>query len=268
MRRALGVVALSGLLLIVPMSGSSAGGGNWIEFRQPPVVGASITGVNRFFDRADVSRPPYYAYLLKGPISYPVPLRLFRNATVLGRVDITWPGPETGWTGMFKNNPKLRFKATVPHVAPGRYVVAICNRPCTDVLRDVHPTTVTVYGTPLEARLTARIDALEGRVIDLRYDARRDRRQAEKGLQKDLGDTAERLDAEVNSLERELAALQAGLRSDSRGQRNGWAEIALAGLIALSLGIGGGIAVGRRQRLPVDWDQLLEEARRTERVGS
>lgn len=255
------VVAVVALVVVMVSPQAAAGGGNWLEFSKHVVVGERITAFNRFFDRADVADPPYYAYLLEGPIhTYPPPLRLHENAPVLGRVEFKWAGPNTGWTGRFSGNPRLHIRATVPDVPPGDYVVSICNQPCTDLLKSVDPTYATIYGTLLEARLTSRMDQLRSQVYDARSDGRRARRQIASSMRKDLGETTERLDADMASLQKELAAMEAGLNADSFP----WAEITLAGLVALALGATGGLLIGRRQRLPLDWDRLLQEAREAE----
>lgn len=260
------VIAVAALLPLVVPPQAAAGGANWLEFRKHVVVGEPVIAFNRFFDRADVVDPPYFAYLLKGPIhSYPPPLRLHENAPVLGRVEFKWPGPNTGWTGQFSGNPKLIVDGAVPDNVPaGEYIVSICNQPCTHRFESVAPTYVTVYGTLLEARLTSRMQALQTQLYEVRTGGRRARIEMGKRFRQDLGDTSERLDADVAGIQKEVTAMKAGLNANSFP----WAEITLAGVIALALGTSGGLLIGRRQRLPMDWDRLLEEARESESASA
>jgi ElaB/YqjD/DUF883 family membrane-anchored ribosome-binding protein len=242
--------------LIGPLANSARAGGNWLQFRDQLVVGAKVTATNRYFDRSDVADPPYFAYLLRGPVGYPVPLRMHRDARVLGQVRVRWPGPHTGWTGSMANNPKLLATFTVPEVRPGNYVVSICNRPCTDLIKGIAPTSVTVYGTALEARLSARIASLEHRLYVLDQETRRGRLRGQRGLRREIDDVSSRAADRIEELSTRLSALQTGLRH----QDDPWAEIG----IAAALGAGIGFFASRRRRGSVDWDRLLTESRADE----
>jgi hypothetical protein len=246
--------------LIGPLTTARAGGVNNLEFKhQYAAVGQRVEALNRYFARSDVADPPYFAYLIRGPVGYSIPLRVHRGAPILGRVEIEWPGPETGWTGSMANNPKLWVRGRVPQVPPGNYTVSICNRPCTDRIRDVAGGSLVITATPLEARLLNRMAKFSTEMEAVGIRAHRRTARGNRRLSREIEDVATELTSRSQALEAELAGLKAGLRREDRSD-SPWAEIALAALVALGIGF----VAGRRKRRAVDWDRLLTESRTDE----
>lgn len=246
-------------------------GGNWIDFnRRYLVAGKKIVGKNRYFDRQDATRGPYYAYLLPETRDWTTPLRMYRDAHVLGRVDIEWLDTNTQWKGSMRNNPKLTFTGTVPEVQPGGYLVGICNMPCTDRLSGIGPTGVSVVSTAVEARLRGKIDRLQFDLDMLQQRARRARLRESRELAREIETVESEAAARIATLEGRISSLR---RSVAEQAKTPWRDFLLTGLAVTALVLAvAGLSRGHHRRktsLSVDWDQLLvDQVEPRERVSA
>ena len=267
MRRAVVIfLAACTVMALGPLEVASAGG-NWIQFnRDYLVAGKQVRGHNRYFDRQDVGQGPYYAYLLPQTKDWSTPLRLYRGAHVLGRVQIEWPGPNTHWKGSMRKNPKLTFSGTVPEVAAGNYLVSICDMPCTDRLAEIEPTGVRVVESGVEARLLAEVDRLQYELDLFQQATRRARVRVGRVLARDLESAESEMRDRFETLEGRISSLRPSA-ADQREAPAGDASLlaAVAGIV-LALAVAAWLADRRRRRSGggVDWDRLLADQEVTE----
>ena len=224
-------------------------GGNWLEVRDDYVVaGEKVVVKNRYFTDADVADSPYFVYLFRGDDAWSAPLRVFRHALVLGRVRIMWR-PEGGWKNRsMPQNPVLRGEFDMPRVAPGRYLLHICNRPCTGKIDWVGPAMIRVVPTPAVERLHERIDSLQGRLLTFRYNNRRMEHRR-------YSQFVTEVEADIEAMRTSLTALRNVPEPTPRTPI--WIPFALAGAAAASL-LSLGLSLRSRRSREIDWDRLLD----------
>jgi hypothetical protein len=237
-------------------------GGNWLEVRDDYLVaGEKLVVKNRYFTDADVAEGPYFVYLFAGDDAWSPPLPAFGRALVLGRVRIMWP-PEGGWKNRsMPQNPVLRGEFDMPRVAPGRYLLHICNRPCTQKIDWVGPAMIRVVPTPAVERLHERIDSLQGRLVTFRYNDRRMERRRYSQL--------------VNAVERDIEDLRTSLdavrsvpeQAPGTPSTPIWIPLALA-LVAASSLFSLALSLRSRRGREIDWDRLLDRAEQRDRIGT
>jgi hypothetical protein len=246
----IGVVALSAL------AASAHAGGNWIEVNgRYFVVGEEIVVKNRYFNEADVAHGPYFAYLLANDVRWNSPPHFFDGALVLGRVRILWP-PDEGWTNRpMPQNPLLIGRFEMPRVTPGKYYVAVCNRPCTQRIEWIGPSMVQVVQTAAVGRLHERIDSLQYRIDTLEDRDRRSERRARVEMTKRFRD-------ELDDLRTRLTAARRQPEPSSPAPI--WIGLGL-GVAALSL-LSLVIALRSRRQANVDWDLLLDASEHHEPI--
>jgi hypothetical protein len=235
-------------------------GGNGLIVRDDYVVaGERLVVKNRYFTDADVADGPYFLYLFRGDDAWSPPLRVFRHALVLGRVRIMWP-PEGGWKNRsMPQNPVLRGEFDMPRVAPGRYLLHICNRPCTQKIDWVMPAMIRVVPTPAVERLHERIDSLQGRLETFRYNHRRTERRRYSQLVKAV-------EADIKGLSTSLNAVR-NVPSEPAPRTPIWIPLALAGAAAASL-LALALSLRSRRSREIDWDRLLDRAEQRDRIGT
>ena len=131
---------------------------------------------------------------------------------------------------------------TIPTSTPlGAYLVEVCDDPCTTRLEYLYPTRVEVVSGDMEARLNERIDALSGRLRNLRASvdgqARRARRDSSKLLSVETT-LEKRLEPEISELKSRVRELEGRLESqESAEEREDISQSTLAGgVVVLLLG--------------------------------
>jgi hypothetical protein len=189
-----------------------------------------------FLDKgaAGPDQGPFYAYLVDAGLpSRRVPQ--VDGGVVLGTVETT------SGRGPYRFDMSVTF--TIPTSTPaGKYVVEVCNHPCTTRLGYLWGTPVDVVSGDLEARLNERIDRLDQKVSNLRWSmrdrARRAAKRSSKVLRTELAVAEETLDMRVSELERGMAELEKRLASQEEpAERGDVSQSALAGgIVVLVLG--------------------------------
>ena len=237
---------------------ASAGGGNWIEFRNDQVLSSYLVPGSPRVAYATAyakdpqkvkERGPYYAWLSRETYGWTLPLSDRPGTVRLGRLSIDW------------DRMKASISFTVPEMSPGEYLIAFCNSDCSQTFGDVDPTGgIKVFATALEARLTKRVDRLDSVVDSQRYAVRR----ANRRLERRLGHDMDGVGAEVATLDERLGNLSTTIddvRKGSRPQLPWWSIIATAILAAAAgFGIGRAHTEFRRHRaVDRELDELVRQ---------
>ena len=150
---------------------------------------------------AAIAAGPYQAFL------HPDRDRWWRGARVGRSVSL-------GKVGVAPTENRDRVRATLRFtaprdLAPGHYLLVVCNRSCDEWLGALGPTQVGIAATQVEARLLRKLDRVDTRLDDLRFQASR------KGLSHDVHVLTEPLREHVFELEEaassDFASIQAGM---------------------------------------------------------
>jgi hypothetical protein len=230
---------------------AAAGGGNWIDFDDTyNVPGSEVTVSAPFWTKTprDLrAHAPYYVYLERSEVpAYGWFLPKVDSAGVhrLAKVELWWPGAPDN-TGQHTGHMRATF--TLPELAPGRYLMSICNLDCSHTPGgQIGGPDVTggfwVVTSPAEARARESLDALKQRFATFRgNEERRDRRALKTYLAqiKDLRADGERVRTELTpalvaaeGLRHDLSAVRDEL-SSTRVQR----DIALGALVLLAVAL-------------------------------
>jgi hypothetical protein len=234
-RRMGALAGIAAMAALVIGAGPARAGGSpweWDQFAYEPAE--TVTGSAAVWITSDnTGRPedgPYHAYLL--PAYYEWPEGKYDPARPEESVyldEITLVPYEDGAT-----HSTARLSFTMPDVEPGEYVVHHCNDPCTKTFGDIMSTGILVVESDAEERLIARIQKLETKLFDLRYEVKRFphgnlRVSNVEQRVSDLTDRVEVLEAQVVRLSRKGADSETGALSYFAG---GLLALAAAGAIA------------------------------------
>jgi hypothetical protein len=252
MRVRLGLVALLAIVLVMSAQTATADGGAYIEFRGPrpgshflPGDGASGTAFVAIPERHQelLDRGPFYVYLVPGnrwiQEGQPLPAGVIQLDTATIEHD-----SRTAY--------RITTGFTVPDVPGDFYTVQFCNRPCTvSGFRESLSGQLSIVQTLREASLLNEQQRLYGKNWHLRRQVRKANKQAE-----DLQLVISAAESERNDLMRQFGDLEAEIARDQRGSEGnvrplaeGWALVAIAIAVLVSLvAVTLGIVFSRRHR--------------------
>jgi len=233
MRILMSTIFALGLVLAGP-AGSSAGGGNFIDWgRTWYLPGQEVAGTIEVYaeDLESVERhAPYFAYLVpRGDGWFEAP-RLPDEARIVGWVEPVRliQLPDGTWT----RGTRTRFTAPSE---PGEYEVAICNRPCTRRLGDVDTTILPVFASAVEAELRPQLERARWKLESLRDRLARAQGAIEVGERR-AASTEGSLRRQVDALAERAATLRRRLTEAQK--RSTWLWPAGAGLFIVGAAIG------------------------------
>jgi hypothetical protein len=244
------VFAMAGGLVGLLAPSASAGGWDSLEPQHDhylPGQTAVLRGafaVNRLKGTGRIEDGPYYAYLLVGSSRYGMidPPKIPKGAIRLGVVRF---GPVTeGQDGYRYATGSVTF--TVPDVASANYAVSFCNDPCrSSTIGWLGFGRITIVHTALEARLLDARDSLKGRLLEARFDLRRNETRIEmlKAAAREAAAERRSLQEQVRTLTERLAATR---QAPDGAAIPAWAAI-LAIVALFALGLGAGLAIRRRR---------------------
>jgi hypothetical protein len=252
MRVRLGLVALLAIVLVMSAQTATADGGAYIEFRGPrpgshflPGDGASGTAFVAIPERHQelLDRGPFYVYLVPGnrwiQEGQPLPAGVIQLDTATIEHD-----SRTAY--------RITTGFTVPDVPGDFYTVQFCNRPCTvSGFRESLSGQLSIVQTLREASLLNEQQRLYGKNWHLRRQVRKANKQAE-----DLQLVISAAESERNDLMRQFGDLEAEIARDQRSSKEnvrplaeGWALVAIAIAVLVSLvAVTLGIVFSRRHR--------------------
>ena len=233
MRRARSIVpglAAGFLFLLLPADAALAGGSNLESDRRSYVPGDTAVARSAFSLRGQlegrIKDGPYYAYLLPegkwlGPGHVPA------AAILLGPMAIVRDAP-AAVTGTL-----ARLDFTVPEVPRGLYTLAYCKIPCTvDGIGDLLGGSFFVAPTRIEGRLLARVQRLAARVRSTRYKVRARIRGRVRQAERQLTEQTDAMQAEIASLESQLARASEPKRAEARSSIDPWAAVVLSVMVS------------------------------------
>jgi hypothetical protein len=252
MRVRLGLVVLLAIVLVMSAQTAMADGGAYIEFGGPrpgshflPGDGASGTAFVAIPERHQelLDRGPFYVYLVPGnrwiQEGQPLPAGVIQLDTATIEHD-----SRTAY--------RITTGFTVPDVPGDFYTVQFCNRPCTvSGFRESLSGQLSIVQTLREASLLNEQQRLYGKNWHLRRQVRKANKQAE-----DLQLAIIAAESERNDLMRQFGDLEAEIARDQRGSEGnvrplaeGWALVAIAIAVLVSLvAVTLGIVFSRRHR--------------------
>ena len=252
MRVRLGLVALLAIALVMPAQTAMADGGAYIEFRGPrpgshflPGDDASGTAFVAIPERHQelLDRGPFYVYLVPGnrwiQEGQPLPAGVIQLDTATIEHDS-------------RTTYRITTSFTVPDVPGDFYTVQFCNQPCTvSGFRESLSGQLSIVQTLREASLLNEQQRLYGKNWHLRRQVRKANKQAED-LQLVINSAeSERNDLmrQIDDLETEIARDQRSSEGNARPLAEGWALVAIAIAVLVSLvAVTLGIVFSRRHR--------------------
>jgi hypothetical protein len=271
MRRTGWLIVFAATLALVPVPAALSGGFDILRFeRQYYVSGEVARGSTKLLvDLAAAERDgPFHAHLLPNKLSFELQANL-EAAVPLGATLSIVALPEDD-----ANDATASIEFTVPQVSPGKYQVALCNRPCRTegvgnlvggwihVVATAEEASLFNLGAKLERRLQQRIsewiEPYAGEVASLRnisqgLDSRLSAVAIDAGngqaLDENLLGRVEQAESQLAGMDRRIDVLTIGLAS-------GW----FAALMVAALWLRSILRAGRRSSLAVeDWIADPEE---------
>lgn len=239
------VVALAGAL--VPVAPAAAGGCADFEWDAPFYeAGQVATGRVEYLyyggrvTTGGLEDGPYYAYLSPPGTDAGPPLSDAARRVAEVAVD---PGG-----GACHQDATAELSFTVPDVAPGDYVIEVCNDPCEDTLGDMWLSPLRIVSSPETGRLSEAADRLDERMAVARYRVRRMVGQRIRELRRELLGEIDVLSDEVRAVTKRVHALE---RLRDQEPSPGRAALPLVGIVMGGLGLVWGL---RRNRRPMRFD--------------
>ena len=241
MRLRLGLVALTVAVLVLPAQAAAADGGAYIQFdRTHYIVGSAAHGVAYVAipepRQGLLARAPFYVYLVPGKSwiqeGRPLPDGVIKLDTVTIEHD-----SQTTY--------RISTNFTVPDVPGDFYTVQFCNEPCTiSGFRESLSGQISIVQTLREASLLNEQQRLYGKDWHLRRQVRKANKEIED-LQVIIDATGSERDdlvRQIDELEAEIARDQRAPEENARPLAEGWALVAIAiallvSLVAVTLGI-------------------------------
>jgi hypothetical protein len=248
----LGLVALLAIVLVMPAQTAMADGGAYIEFRGPrpgshflPGDDASGTAFVAIPERHQelLDRGPFYVYLVPGnrwiQEGQPLPAGVIQLDTATIEHDS-------------RTTYRITTSFSVPDVPGDFYTVQFCNEPCTvSGFRESLSGQLSIVQTLREASLLNEQQRLYGKNWHLRRQVRKANKQAED-LQLVIdaaGSKRSDLMRQIDDLEAEIARGQRISEENARPLTEGWALVAIAIAVLVSLvAVTLGIVFSRRHR--------------------
>ena len=252
MRVRLGLVALMATVLVLPAHVAAADGGAFIDFGgtfYTPGGGSNGTASGKAFvsvprtEHDILDRGPFYAYVLPYGRSIREGESLPDSAIRVGTFAVDHVEGKVF---------VLRVSFAVPDVESGMYSVSLCNDPCTVAgFREPLTGTITIGDTRAEAKLATRLQTARWNIDWLQTRVRR-----LKEIRLELEAELEGANVAHAALESQVDELQAApaplatTRTDSRRPlADGWALVAIAIAVLVSLvAVTLGVVFSRRHR--------------------
>ena len=248
MRLRLGLVALTVAVLVLPAQAAAADGGAYIQFdRTHYIVGSAAHGVAYVAipePRQDLlARGPFNVYLVPGKTWIQEGRPLPEGVIKLGTATIEHDS-RTAY--------RISTSFTVPDLPGDFYTVQLCNEPCTiSGFRESLSGQISIVQTLREAALLNEQQRLFGKNWHLRRQVRKANKEAED-LQLIIDAAgAERRDLlrRIDDLQAEIARDQRAPEENARPLAEGWALVAIAIAVLVSLvAVTLGIVFSRRHR--------------------
>jgi len=263
MRRTGWLVVLAATLALVPVPAAFSGGFDILRFeRQYYVPGEVARGTTKLLvDLAAAERDgPFHAHLLPNELSFELPTNL-EAAVPLGATLSIVALPEDD-----VNDASASVAFTIPHVSPGKYQVALCNRPCRKegvgnlvggwihVVATAEEARLFNLGAKLERRLQQRIsewiEPYAGEVESLRNISQGlDSRLSAVAIDAGNGQALdEDLLGRLKQAESQLAGMDSRIDVLTLGLAFGW----LAALIVVALWLRSTLRARRRSSIAVE----------------
>ena len=252
MRVRLGLVALTATALVLSAQTAMADGGAYIEFRGPrpgshflPGDDASGTAFVAIPERHEelLDRGPFYIYLVPGN-------KWIQEGKALpeGVIRLATATIERDSGTIFE----ISTSFTVPDVQGEYYTIQFCNEPCTiSGFRESLSGQISIVQTLREASLLNEQQRLYGKNWHLRRQVRKANKQVEDlQLMIDAaGSERSNLIQQIDDLEAEIVRDQRAPEEDARPLAEGWALVAIAIAVLVSLvAVTLGIVFSRRHR--------------------
>ena len=252
MRVRLGLVALTATALVLSAQTAMADGGAYIEFRGPrpgshflPGDDASGTAFVAIPERHEelLDRGPFYIYLVPGN-------KWIQEGKALpeGVIRLATATIERDSGTIFE----ISTSFTVPDVQGEYYTIQFCNEPCTiSGFRESLSGQISIVQTLREASLLNEQQRLYGKNSHLRRQVRKANKQVEDlQLMIDAaGSERSNLIQQIDDLEAEIVRDQRAPEEDARPLAEGWALVAIAIAVLVSLvAVTLGIVFSRRHR--------------------
>ena len=252
MRVRLGLVALTATALVLSAQTAMADGGAYIEFRGPrpgshflPGDDASGTAFVAIPERHEelLDRGPFYIYLVPGN-------KWIQEGKALpeGVIRLAAATIERDSGTIFE----ISTSFAVPDVPGEYYTIQFCNEPCTiSGFRESLSGQISIVQTLREASLLNEQQRLYGKNWHLRRQVRKANKQVEDlQLMIDAaGSERSNLIQQIDDLEAEIVRDQRAPEEDARPLAEGWALVAIAIAVLVSLvAVTLGIVFSRRHR--------------------